>query len=190
MKNRQHSSLAPGQSTSFTLLRGMGWGLAAGLAGTVAMDLALLAGLPALGVPSDTCYQTIGSTVRQFFALFGITLAGDVILGVATYHIIGPLLGALYGLVVSRVRTMQRATLKKNIIYAVLYAEVLSQLILTITPVLLSMSAQETMLWYAGSFVVHMIWGFVMGVVTYYGWRLWTPGNENKQAENVEGYYG
>ncbi len=177
-------------SVRITSFRGMGWGLVAGLAGTVAMDVTLLAGLPALGIPADTCYQTIGSTVRQFFSLLGISLSGDVILGVATYHIIGPLLGALYRLVVSRVSALQRATLKKNLIYAVLYAEVLSQIILTITPVLLSMSAQETILWYAGSFVVHMIWGIVMGVVTYYGWRLRTPGYDNTQAENLEGYYG
>ncbi len=171
MEKLLDNSTAPRCITSTTLIRGVEWGLAAGMAGTVAMDLALLAGLPALGVPAGTCYQTIGSTVRQFFALLGISVAGDVILGVATYHIIGPLLGALYGLIVSQVGALQRATLKNYLVYAVLYAEVLSQMILTITPVLLRMSAKETMLWYAGSFVVHMIWGIVMGLVTYSGWH-------------------
>ncbi len=190
MDKLQGNRLASGRPTSLSLLRGIGWGLIAGLAGTVAMDLVLLAGLPALGVSAGTCYQTIGVTVRQFFALLGISISGDVILGVTTYHIIGPLLGALYSLVVSQVRSLQRVTLKKYLIYAVLYAEVLSQVILTFTPVLLSMSAQETMMWYAGSFVVHMIWGIVMGFVTYYGWHLWIPAYHQKQAENGEGYYG
>ena len=140
--------------TSLTPIRRMEWGLLAGMSGTLAMDLALLAGLPALGLTADTCYLTIGSTVRQFFSLLGITLVGDVALGVATYHLIGPLLGALYGLVVSQVSALQRTTLKKNLLYAVLFAEVLSQLILTITPVLLKMPAKETMIWFAGSFVV------------------------------------
>ncbi len=175
MEKLQGNLMAARPITPLTTTRGIGWGLIAGLAGTVAMDMALLAGLPALGVPADTCYKTIGSTARQFFALLRITLAGDVMLGVATYHIIGPLLGAFYGLVISRVSALQRATLMKNLIYAVLYAEVLSQMILTITPVLLRMSADETMLWYAGSFVVHMIWGIVMGLVTYYGWHLRAP---------------
>lgn len=157
MKKLQGNSMASKPISSLTPLRGIGWGLLAGLAGTVAMDLALLASLPALGLPADACYLTIGSTVRHFFALLGITLAGDVTLGVAAYHLIGPLLGALYGLVVSQVSVLQQTTLKKNLICAVLYAEVLSQLILTMTPVLLKMPAQETMLWFAGSFVVHMI---------------------------------
>lgn len=187
MEKLQGNSMASGPITSLTLLRGMGWGLLAGLAGTVAMDLALLASLPALGVPADTCYLIIGSTVRHFFALLGITLAGDVALGVAAYHLIGPLLGALYSLVVSQVGALQRTTLKKNLIYAVLYAEMLSQLILTMTPVLLKMPAQETIIWFAGSFVVHMIWGIVMGLVTYYGWQLRTPGYRNKQAEKSGG---
>ena len=190
MEKLQGNSMASAPITRLTLLKGMGWGSLAGLAGTVAMDLALLASLPALGFPADTCYLTIGSTVRHFFALLGITLAGDVTLGVAAYHLIGPLLGALYGLVISQVGALQRTTLKKFIIYAVLYAEMLSQLILTMTPVLLKMPAQETIIWFAGSFVVHMIWGIVMGLVTYYGWQLQTPGYRNKQTEKVEGYYG
>ncbi len=190
MEKLQGNSIAAGPITSITSMRGLVWGLIAGLAGTVAMDLALLTGLPALGVPADTCYQTIGTTVRQFFALFGISLVGDVILGVATYHIIGPLLGALYSVLVSRVNALQRITLKKHLMCAVLYAEILSQLILTITPVLLKMAAQETMIWYAGSFVVHLIWGIAMGLVTYYGWHLQTPGYNNKQSEKMEGYYG
>ncbi len=190
MKTLQGNPMASAPITAVTPTKGVGLGLLAGLAGTVAMDLALLAALPALGLPADTCYLTIGSTVRHFFALLGITLSGDVVLGVAAYHIIGPLLGALYGLAVSQVTVLQRTTLKKYLIYAVLYAEALSQLILTMTPVLLKMPAQETMLWFAGSFVVHMIWGIVMGLVTYYGWQLRTPGYRNEQAKKSEGYYG
>ncbi len=183
MEKLQGSLMVPKPITHITPLPGMGWGLVAGLAGTLAMDLALLTGLPALGVPADTCYLTIGSTVRLFFSLLGIRLAGDVTLGVAAYHIIGPLLGAIYGLVVSQVDALQRATLKKYLIYAVLYAEVLSQLILIMVPLLLKMPAQETLLWFAGSFVVHMIWGIAMGLVTYYGWQLRIIGYWNKQTE-------
>lgn len=163
---------------------GMAWGLLAGFVGTVAMDLALLAGLPAIGLPASTCYQAIGSTARQFFAQFHITLVGEVALGAAAYHIIGPLLGALYGLVVSQVSALQRASLKKSLIYAVLYAEVLSQLILTMMPLLLKMPAKETMMWFAGSFVLHCIWGVVMGLVMYYGWQLGRPRLEKNQQKS------
>ncbi len=90
-------------------------------------------------------------------------------LGVATFHLLGPVLSAVYGLAVSQVGALQGITLKKNIVEAVLYAEVLSQLILTTMPILLKMSGSETVLWFAGSFVLHLTWGIVLGFVMHYG---------------------
>ena len=148
------------------------------------MDLAMAGGLYTLGLPTDTCYRTIGSTVTHFFNLFGLQLAGDFTLGVAAYHLIGPLLGALYGLIVSQVSTLQRTTLKKTLFYAVLYAEVVSQLILTMVPVLLRMPAQEAILWFAGSSILHSIWGVVMGLAAYYLVQSRAPNHRN--TRNVE----
>ena len=139
------------------------WGFMAGLAGTIAMDLTMAGGLYALGLPADTCYRTIGSTVAHFFHLFGLHLVGEFALGASAYHLIGPLLGSFYGLIVSQVSTLQRTSLKKALLYAVLYAEIVSQLILIMVPVLLRMPAQEAILWFAGSSVLHAIWGVVMG---------------------------
>jgi hypothetical protein len=147
----------------------MQWGLIGGLTGTIAMDLVLMGGLSALGLPADTCFSSIGSTVAKFFSLLGIKLSGGAILGVATFHLLGPVLSAIYGLAVSQVGALQGITLKKNIVCAVLYAEVLSQLILTTMPILLKMSGSETVLWFAGSFVLHLTWGIVLGFVMHYG---------------------
>jgi hypothetical protein len=150
-------------------LKGLCWGLIGGLAGTMAMDLVLVGGLSALGLPTDTCFLSIGSTVEHFFSLLGIKLSGGAMLGVATFHLLGPVLSAIYGLAVSQVGVLQGITLKKNVLCAVLYAEVLSQLILTTMPVLLKMSGFETVMWFAGSFVLHLTWGIVLGFVMHYG---------------------
>lgn len=168
-KNLQGNWLVKERNTSDTLTRGMQWGLIGGLAGTMAMDLVLVGGLSALGLPTDTCFLSIGSTVAHFFSLLGIKLSGGVVLGVATFHLLGPVLSAIYSIAVSQVGALQQATLKMNVIYAVLYAEVLSQLILTTMPILLKMSGSETVLWFAGSFVLHLTWGIVLGFVMHYG---------------------
>ena len=165
----QANWLVKERTTSVALTRGIVWGLIGGLAGTMAMDLVLVGGLSALRLPIDTCYLSIGSTAAHFFSLLGIKLSGGVLLGVATFHLLGPVLSAIYGLAVSQVRALQQATLKMNVIYAVLYAEVLSQLILTTMPILLKMSGSETVLWFAGSFVLHLTWGIVLGIVMHYG---------------------
>ena len=122
--------LIKGQNTSVTLNRCVQWGLIGGLAGTIAMDLVLVGGLSALGLPTDTCFLSIGSTVAHFFSLLGIELSGGVMLGVVTFHLFGPVLSAIYGLAVSQFIALEGITLKNNILYAVLYAEVISQLIL------------------------------------------------------------
>jgi hypothetical protein len=178
-KKLQGNWLVKEQTTSVSLTKGMEWGLIGGIAGTMAMDLVQVGALSALGMPTDICFSTIGSTAARFFSLLGIKIAGSAMLGVAMYHLIGPGLGAIYGLAVSQVCALQGAILKKNVIYAVLYAEVLSQLILALMPVLLKMSAHETILWFGGSFVLHLIWGVVLGFVMRYGLRLENAANSN-----------
>ena len=158
-----------GRINQIGTLNGMWWGLIGGVAGTMAMDLVLVGGLSALGLPTNTCFLSIGSTVAHFFSLLGIKLSGDLILGMATFHLLGPVLSAIYGLAVSQIGALQGITLKKNVVGAVLYAEVLSQLILTTMPILLKMSGSETILWFAGSFVLHLTWGIVLGFVMHYG---------------------
>jgi len=165
----QANWLVKGQTTSISLIKGIAWGLMGGLAGTIAMDLVQMGGLSALGLPAGTCYTTIGSTAAHFFSLLGIKLSGGAMLGAVTYHLLGPVLSAIYGLAVSQIGALQGATLKKNVVYAVLYAEVVSQLILMAMPILLKMPASETVLWFAGSFVMHLTWGIVLGFVLHYG---------------------
>jgi hypothetical protein len=187
MKNLQGNWIVSEPSTSVTPMKCVQWGLIAGLVGTMAMDLTLVGGLEALGLPIDTCFLTIGRTAMQFFSILGIRFSGEVTLGVAVYHLLGPLLGAVYGLIVSQVSALQRTTLKKSLLYAVLYAEVVSQLILTMVPVLLRMPTQEAMLWFAGSSVLHAIWGAVMGLAAYYLVWFSTPKYGNLRTEGTGG---
>ncbi len=183
MKRLQGNSLEP--PNPIHPMRGITWGFMAGLAGTIAMDLTMAGGLSALGLPADTCYRTIGSTVMRFFYLFGVQLVGEFTLGVVAYHLIGPLLGAFYGLIISQVGTLQRTTLKNTLLYAVLYAEIVSQLILTMVPILLRMPAQEAILWFAGSSVLHAIWGLVMGISAYCLLRIGRRKYQDTQSEGT-----
>ncbi len=185
MKKLQGKAFAKEPGTPVTLTRSIAWGALAGLAGTMAMDLVMAGGLSALDLPLDTCYRTIGNTATHFFSLFGLQLVGDFAMGVAAYHLIGPLLGAFYGLIVSQVGSLQRATLKKALLWAVLYAEIVSQLILTLVPVLLRMPGQEAILWYAGSSILHGVWGIVMGFAAYFLPKASTRKNIDMRSEGM-----
>jgi len=151
--------------THATLARGIGWGMIGGLVGTLVMDFALMGALSAVGMPALTCFSIVGNTAARFFSILGIEMAGGVPLGVATHYLIGPLVGAIYGAAVAQVDALRVDTLKKGIVLAVLYVEILSQPILATTPILLRMTVPETLQWFGGSFVMHLMWGIVLGAV-------------------------
>ena len=160
-----------GQNHPITLAGGLGWGLIGGLVGTIVMDLVLMGGLSAAGLPIFTCFSMVGNTVARLFSLLGIELAGGIPLGAAAHNLIGPLIGAIFGAAVTRFDALRMTTLKKSIVFAVLYVEIVSQPILATTPILLKMTGPETWQWFGISFGMHMIWGVVLGAVVSRGLR-------------------
>ncbi len=92
-------------------------------------------------------------------------------MGVATHYLVGPLVGAIFGTVVARVEALRVNTLKKSILLAILYVEILSQPLLAMTPMLLKMTIPATLQWYCGSFVMHLLLAVVLGAIVGYGLR-------------------
>jgi hypothetical protein len=154
------------------LARGMGWGLLGGLTGTMVMDLILMGTLSAVGLPALTCFSIVGDTVARFLLMFGLQVAGGIPTGVVTHYLVGPLFGVIFGAAVTIFPALREGTLKKIMIAAVLYVETLSQPILVTTPILLKMTAAETLQWFGGSFVMHAILAVVLGVIVGCGLRL------------------
>jgi len=156
-------------STSF--LKSLGWGMIGGIAGTLAMDLTLMAVLAAFGSPALTCFSIVGDTAAHFFSMQNVGITGTILLGVATHYTVGPLIGAIYGLLVTRIKALRVYTRKKSLLLGILYVEILSQPLLATTPILLKMTAAATLQWYGGSFIMHMIAGAVLGAVVGRGLR-------------------
>jgi hypothetical protein len=81
---------------------------------------------------------------------------------------------AIFGAAVAQVTALRADTLKKGVVLAILYVEILSQPILATTPILLKMTAHETLQWFSVSFVMHFMLAVVLGVIVSYGLRLAT----------------
>lgn len=149
---------------------GSGWGFIGGLFGTLIMDILLMGFMPIFSLPALLCFTIVGETASQFFSMLGVQLAGGVSIGITTHYIIGPLVGASFGAILIRGHGILRAnTLKKCIVLAILYVEILSLPILALAPVLLKMTSDRTLLWYGGAFPAHMICGIVLGIIVYHG---------------------
>jgi hypothetical protein len=161
----QKNAPLTGRTTPIRFSRGLLWGLIGGLAGTAVMDLTLMGVLAAFGLPALTCFSIVGNTVARFFSIQNMEMGSAIQLGIATHYLVGPLIGAIFGAVVARVKALRVNNLKKSILLAILYVEILSQPLLATTPILLKMTAAATLQWYGGSFVMHLIAGIVLGAV-------------------------
>ncbi len=168
----QGNSQARGHINLAALARGMAWGLVGGLLGMLVVDLLLMGALSTVGLSPLTCFSTVGNTVRRFFSILGIELAGGFPLGVATHYLVGPVLGAIFGAAVAQVSALRAGTLKKRVVLAVVYGEVVSQPLFAMMPLLLKMTASETLVWFVGSIVMHFIWGIVLGLIVSHGLQL------------------
>jgi len=175
----QHDLRAAGRTSNVMLARGVVLGLVGGLVGTIVMDLVLIGTLSAVGLPAVVSFSTIGDTAAGFFALLGIDMAGGFPLGAAMHYLLGLVLGAIFGAGVSQVDALRADTMKKGVVLAVVYIEVVSQPILAASPILLKMTASETLLWFGVSAVMHLIWGAVLGAVVGYGLRVATAAKYN-----------
>ena len=166
---REGNSQARGYSTHATLASGLVLWVVGGLVGTIVMDLVLIGTLSAAGLPPVISFSTIGDTAAGTFALMGIDMAGGFPLGAAAHYLLGLVLGGAFGAAVCRVDALRPDTIKKGVVLAVVYIEILSQPILATSPILLKMTASETLQWFGVSAVMHLIWGVVLGIVVSYG---------------------
>jgi hypothetical protein len=160
------------RQTPISISRGLGWGLIGGLAGTLVMDLVLMGAFSAFGSPALTCFSIVGNTIGRLFSLKGVDMAGSIQLGILTHYLVGPIIGAIFGFGVARVKVLQMNTLKKIILMAIVYVEILSQPMLATTPILLKMTVPAILEWYGGSFVMHLIVAGILGSVVGRGLQL------------------
>ena len=167
----QSNSQTKGFTIHARLARGMGWGLIGGLVGMLVVDLILMGMLSIAGLSPLVCFSTVGNTARSFFSLLGIDILGGVPAGVATHYLVGPFLGAIFGAALARVGAHRVGTLKRCVILAVVYAEIVSQPLFAMMPILLKMTSSETLLWFVGSLAMHFIWGIVLGIFASHGLR-------------------
>lgn len=140
-------------------------GGAAGLLGTTVMDLVIVGLFAAVGMPLGLIYSFIGVVAQQFLLLVGLEVPGGVLLGALVHFLCGLVLGAAFGLVVSRVRRLRLDSVVKGALLGVLYIEVVSQPILVAAPLLVTMTTPDVIQWYMLSTSMHIIYGVVLGVV-------------------------
>jgi len=151
--------------------RGMMVGCIGGLVGTIVMDLFGAGLFLIMSGPASLSFAIIGDAAAGGFSLLGFTLAGGAPLGALLHYLIGLALGCLFGAAVSRVAALRVDSLKKAVGMGMLYVEVMSLPMLASAALILRMTAAETAQWFGISFVMHLVYGLVLGLVVRQGLR-------------------
>ena len=167
----QHDSRAKGAMGSGARAKGLVLGLIAGLVATIVIDLIMMGFLLFTGQPADDGFAVIGDTMAGFFSLFGIDVAGGVPPGVVWHYLIGLALGVIFGAAVTRFDALRLNSMKKGVGLGILYTEVISMPILVMPPIILKWTASAVARLFGFYFVMHAIWGILLGVVVSYGLR-------------------
>lgn len=152
-----------------TLIRGTVTGIVGGLAATYFMYLFGAGIFALLGWPANTSFRIIGDSASAFFSKLGIALAGGSSLGMLFYFLIGLTLGAMLGVAIVSLDPLHLASPKKRVGLSIFYVEVMSLPLLAAGTLALKMSAADAVLWFGISFIMHLVYGLVLGLVTNYG---------------------
>ena len=156
---------------SSTRAKGLVLGLVAGLVATIVIDLIMMGYLLFRGQPADGGFAVIADTAAGFFSLFGIDVAGGVPPGLVWHYLIGLALGVIFGAAVTRIDALRLSSMKKGVGLGILYTELISIPILVMVPIILKWTASDTVQLLRFYFVMHAIWGILLGVVVSYGLR-------------------
>jgi len=92
-------------------------------------------------------------------------------LGALLHYLIGLALGVLFGAAVARIAALRMDSPKKAVGMGILYVEIMSLPMLAAAALILQMTAAETAQWFGVSFVMHLVYGLVLGLVVRQGLR-------------------
>ncbi len=120
-----------------------------------------------LGWPANFSFLIIGDSAAAFFSSLGIRLAGGAPLGIQLYYLIGLALGAVLGIAVVRWEPFRLYSTRKGLILSVAYVEAMSLPLLAAGALALKMDPVDALLWFCISFVMHLVYGLVMGIFLF-----------------------
>jgi hypothetical protein len=153
------------------LAKAMAAGAVGGLLGTLAMDVVREAMFAVLGLAQGLSFTIIGDAAAALFSRLGITLTGGAPLGTALYYLIGPLLGASFGVAVHTVHAFHLTSLRRAIWLSILYVEAMSLPMLMAAAITLELSTSATAQWFGISFVLHLVYGLIIGLAVGFAGR-------------------
>jgi len=141
------------------------YGIIAGIASTIVIDIVALIMLSALGLSLASFFAMIG---RCFLTLIGVDAVNPVWQGLTLHYSIAILTGLVVGLLTQRFRKLRFSSYRKGILLSVVIAEVEGNSLFYLMSVIMQIPKSEMMFMYGMCFILHLIWGVCLGFVISY----------------------
>jgi hypothetical protein len=164
------------------LARALVFGGLAGIVATIVMDIFVALAMTAMGNPAAFMFVFIGQVAAKFFSLLNMPIAGGPGLGLLLHYLFGTGYGALFCGALARWPRLKPPALGGAILLGILYIEIASQPFLASAPLLLKMTASDTLQWYGLSTAMHAIYGVVVGLLQHYRPARWAAGPDPVRA--------
>ncbi len=177
-KQRGSDSRVEHHLSNGILTRGMIVGLIGGLLGTLVMALFGVGIFLIMGKPASLAFSLIGDAAAGFFCTIGIDMTGGALLGAVLFCLIGLGLAVIFVAVVSHIDALRVDSTKKGVALGVLCVEVMSQPMLAAAAITLKMTASVTAQWVGVSFIMHLVYGAVLGAFVSCGLRAATAARQ------------
>jgi hypothetical protein len=162
---------AVGAARAAVIAKSIAVGFVGGLMGNIAMGFFGAAIFLLLGFPVTLSFSIIGDAAAGFFSTLGIDVAGGIPLGAVSYCLIGLALGGILAATVWGVPALRVTTIRKGVGLSILFVEIMAVPMLALAIIVLQMSPSGAAQWFGISFVMHLVYGLVAGLVVGYGLR-------------------
>lgn len=136
-------------------LTGIGLGLVGGLAGTVLMDIVMMA-----------TFVSVGESADLFFTMVGDKLGDGALLGIAIHNIIGMSGGFVFSIFVLNIRILKLTSIKKGLMIGLGAGAITIPLGCIPLAIWLGEPILEVI---AFSIMPHLVWGTILGWTVAYG---------------------
>jgi hypothetical protein len=145
--------------------RNLKYGLLAGLASTVILDIISLVIFLIIGESFPDFFALLG---RSFMTLLNIEAAFPLWQGLVLHYSIGLLTGLVLALVTPQIGSLRFNTYRKGILICFIVTQVLGGILFYAMSLILSIPQPDMILTYILGFVLHSIWGTCIGLVISY----------------------
>lgn len=148
------------------IIRGIRYGVIAGLVSTIVTDIASLVIFLVMGQSLPAFFALLG---QSFLTLFNIDAAFPLWQGLVLHYSIGILTGLVLGTLTSLVPVLNFKTYRKSILLSIIVTQIEGTTLFYLMSLILNIPQSEMLVMYGLGFILHLIWGTCLGVIISFG---------------------